>query len=150
MSKFEAIQKRAIKWINGQQFDHYSDIVFYEKQKELKILPIRSKFIHNSITLFYKIVNDLVSISLPEYITVVEAGTMRYTRSTASVIEGLDTSTYTCSIVPNCDSFRNSFFYRTMLLWNALPAYVRQTEKISIFKTKLTEFLWSSDVCWPD
>ena len=148
--KFEAIQKRAIKWINGQQFDHYSDIVFHEKQKELKILPIRLKFIHNSITLFYKIVNGLVSISLPEYITVAETGTMRYTRSTAPVIDGLDTSTYTCSVVPNCDSFRNSFFYRTMLLWNTLPAHVRQTEKISNFKTKLTNFLWSSDMCWPD
>ena len=150
LAKFEAIQKRAIKWINGQQFDRYNDIIFFEKQKELKILPIRFKFIHNSLTLFYKIINNLVCISLPSYLSVAEAGRMRYTRSTAPVIEGHDTSTYCCSIVSNCDSFRNSFFPRTMLLWNALPASVRQEVRISVFKSKLTAFLWSANTSWPD
>ena len=100
--------------------------------------------------LFYKIVNDLVPISLPEYIAVAEAGNMRYTRSTAAVIEGYDTSTYSSSVTPNCESFRCSYFYRTMLLWNALPASVRQSEQISIFKGKLKEYLWSADTGWPD
>ena len=110
LSKFDAIQKRAIKWINGEQFHSYNDNMFYEKQKELKILPIKFKFIYNSLVLFYKVVNDLVCISLPEYIAVAEAGTMRYTRSTAPVIEGQDTSTFRSSVVPNCESFRNSYF----------------------------------------
>ena len=110
LSKFSAVQKRAIKWINGQQFDSYSDREFDAKQRELKILPIRLKFIHNSLMIFYKIVNKLICISLPNYLTVAEANTTRYTRSTASVVEGQDTSTYCCSVVPNCDSFRNSFF----------------------------------------
>ena len=123
---------------------------FYTKQKEQQILPIRFKFMHNSITLFYKIVNHLVPISLPEYISLLQPEATRYTRSTASVIDGSDTSTYVCSVVPNCSSFRNGFFHRTMLLWNALPAHVRQTDKISIFKTQLTKFFWSADISWPD
>ncbi len=150
LSKFDAIQKRAIKWINGEQFHSYNDSVFYEKQKELKILPIKSKFSYNSLMLFYKVVNNLVPISLPDYIDVAEAGTARYTRSTAPIIEGHDTSTYCSSVVPNCDSFRNSYFYRTMLLWNTLPACVRQSESISMFKNKLNEYLWSADTSWPD
>ena len=150
LSKFAAVQKRAIKWINGQQFDSYSDSVFEAKQKELKILPIRLKFIHNSLMIFYKIVNKLICISLPNYLTVAEAGKMRYTRSTASVVDGQDTSTYCCSVVPNCDSFRDSFFFRTTLLWNALPVNVRQTGQISRFKIELTEFLWSVNTSWPD
>ena len=68
LSKFAAIQKRAIKWINGQQFDSYSEDVFFAKQKELKILPIRLKFIHNSLMLFYKIVNGLIGICLSNYL----------------------------------------------------------------------------------
>ena len=70
LTQLENIQKRAIKWINGESFVSYNDFEFFEKQKDLQILPIRLKFFYNSIMLFYKIVNDLVAISLPEYITV--------------------------------------------------------------------------------
>ena len=30
---FELIQKRAINWISGRQFDHLSDIELYEKNR---------------------------------------------------------------------------------------------------------------------
>ena len=36
--KFESIQKKAVKWINGQPFDHYSDIEYADKLKEVGIL----------------------------------------------------------------------------------------------------------------
>ena len=51
--KFESIQKQAVKWINGESFVSYSDQEFLQKQKELLILPIRLKFIHNSIMTVY-------------------------------------------------------------------------------------------------
>ena len=44
ISKFQVIQKRAIKWIIGQRFDHLSDLELYEKAKELNILPLKLKF----------------------------------------------------------------------------------------------------------
>ena len=94
LTKFENIQKRAIKWINGEYFVSYNDFEFFEKQKDLQILPIRLKFIHNSLMLFCKIVNDLVAISLPEYITVARPETLRYTRETAAIIGEQDTTTY--------------------------------------------------------
>ena len=150
LSKFEAIQKRAIKWINGQQFDSYSDTMFYNKQRELNILPIRFKFIYNDLMLFYKIMNALTPIALPEYITVAEAGKVRYTRRTAAIVDHTDTSTLCCSVGPNCDSFKNSYFYRTMLLWNSLPVSVRQSDGISHFKSTLVAILWSADISWPD
>ena len=59
------IQKRAIKWIRGAQFDHKSDKGLYEKQKKFDILPNRLKFLQNDFVLFCEIVNSLVSISLP-------------------------------------------------------------------------------------
>ena len=150
LSKFEAIQKRAIKWINGERFHSYSEIMFYEKQKELKILPIRFKFLYNDLLLFYKIVNGLVPICLPDYITVAEAEQVRYTRRTAPIVDHVDTSTFHSSIVATCDSFRNSFFYRTMIIWNNLPVSVRQSDLISSFKNSLVKFLWAADTDWPD
>ena len=150
LSKFDALQKRAVKWIKGQQFDSYSEERFFAVQKELKILPMKLKFYHNSLTLFYKIINGLTKISLPDYITVSEAVNLRYTRNSSSVIEGVDTTTYCCSVVPNCDSFRYSFFVRTVKLWNALPVGIRQCSCVSVFKVYLTTFLWSCDTNWPD
>ena len=94
LTKFENIHKRAIKWINGESFVSYNDLEFFEKQEDLQILLIRLEFIHNSIMLFYKIVNDLVDISLPEYITVTQPETLRYTRETAAIIGEQDTTTY--------------------------------------------------------
>ena len=105
---------------------------FFEKQKELNILPMRMKFMHNAITLFYKICNDLITISLPDYIVKARPEAMRFTRSNANTIHLLDTTAYYCSIFPNCNAFKYSFFYRTMILWNALPADLTQLDKISL------------------
>ena len=150
VGKFIAIQKRAIKWINGEQFVSYSDEIFLEKQKELNILPIQLKFIYNDLLMFYKIVNNLVSISLPPYISQCLPENVRYTRRNAPIHNLVDSSTFQCSITASCEAFRNSFFYRTMHTWNGLPVRVRQAERISIFKVSLIEYLWSTGIDWPD
>ena len=63
LSTFDAIQKKAVKWIiNGQQFIQYTDLEYLSKLKELSILPIKSKFALNDLILFYKIINCLVPI----------------------------------------------------------------------------------------
>ena len=150
LDKFVAIQKRAIKWINGEQFTSYNDELFARKQKELNVLPIRLKFMYNDLFLFYKIVNTLIPVKLPEYITVCQPEGSRYTRRNAQIHDMTDVSTYRCGIVPCTDAFRYSFFYRTMASWNGLPVGVRQSECISKFKSSLVRHLWSADVIWPD
>ena len=148
---FESVQKRGVKFIAGhQRFDHYSADTFLAKQREYRILPIRLRFILRDIVMFYKIVNSLVPITLPDYISPTEADQVRYTRRTAAIIEHTDVSTFNCSIIPTCDSFRKSFFYRTLQLWNRLPLDVRQSSSISAFKASIIEMLWSVDIRWPD
>ena len=44
IASFDAIQKKAIKWINVRRFDHYSDLEYLNKQKELNILPMNFKY----------------------------------------------------------------------------------------------------------
>ena len=150
ISNFENIQKRAVKWIDGRLYDHYSDPQYIDKLKEFKILPIKFKFILTDLILFYKIIYSLISIKLPAGFYIPEASDVRHTRNTANIVNHSDITTIRCSIRPNCDSFRNSFFFRTMNIWNKIPYDIRQVDKISIFKTQIFKFLWTADVDWPD
>ena len=150
IAKFDMIQKRAIKWIDGHPFECYTKEDFINKQRLYNILPMELRFRLNDLKLLYKTVNSQVPINLPNYITFVDNSRTRHTRRTAAIIDGDDTTTLHCSIVPTCDAFKNSYFYRTMLIWNKLPLSVRQASGISSFKTKLIEYFWPADRDWPD
>ena len=108
------------------------------------------RFRLNDLKLFYQIVFGLIPIHLPEYITFADPSRVRYTRNTSAIIEHRDTTTLCCNVVPGSDGFRNSYFYRTLRLWNNLPISVRQVGGISLFKTRLVRYLWSADTDWPD
>ena len=150
IASFDAIQKKAIKWINGRRFDHYSDLEYFNKQKELNILPMKFKFVLNDLIMYYKIINLLIHIKLPEHFTFVEAEQVRYTRQTAAIINNVDKTLIKCNIRPTGGRFRDCFFYRKMDLWNRLPSHIRQVTNVSISKVKLTTFLWGADTDWPD
>ena len=53
LSKFDALQNKAVKWINRQQFNHYTELEYLSKLKELSILPIKAKFALNDIILCF-------------------------------------------------------------------------------------------------
>ena len=150
MHKFDAVQKKAIKWINGEQFNHYTNLEYLSKLKELSILTMKSKFALNDLILFYKIINDLVPINLPEHFTIIKPEDVRLTRKTATILDDKDMTSIKCSIKPSCESFRNCFFYRTMKLWNSVPYNIRQQSAITKFKFEVSEFLLSADLDWPD
>ena len=70
ISKFECIQKNAIKWILNEEFISYSNCETYIKKcRDINILPINKKFGLNDILLFHKIVNGFVTIKLPDYVS---------------------------------------------------------------------------------
>ena len=70
ISKFEAVQKNAIKWILNEEFlSYFDDDTYIKKCREINILPIIKKFDLNDLILFYKIVNEYVHIDLPNYIS---------------------------------------------------------------------------------
>ena len=150
LGQFNAIQKRAVKWINGEPFTSYTDERFEEEQRNLNILPVKQKFIYNDLMLFFKIVNSMVPISLPPYLVVQIAEDTRVTRRNAQIVDQTDTSTYRCSIPVETGALRNSFFCRSMRRWNSLPVPVRQAGTISKFKKYLLVCLWSAETVWPD
>ena len=66
IASFDEIQKKANKWINGRRFDHYSDLEYFNKLKELNILPMKFKFVLNDLMklLTYLFILGYLSISL--------------------------------------------------------------------------------------
>ena len=100
--------------------------------------------------MYYKIGYLLVHIKLPELFTFVEAEQVRYIRQTSAIINNVDKTIIKCNMRPTCKNFRDCFFYRTVNLWKLLPSHIRQVTKVSIFKVKLTTFLWELDTEWPD
>ena len=69
LSKFEALQKRAIKWINSEEAYRYSDEIYTIRCREANILPLQLHFELNDLVFFYKIIYDLIPVSLPAYIS---------------------------------------------------------------------------------
>ena len=74
ITKFEAIQKRAIKRTYDRKFDNYIDNEYFdiELDIELDILPIKFKFFLNDLALFYKIIKSLVLIKLPVHFIILQ------------------------------------------------------------------------------
>ena len=67
--------------------DHYSDIQYLEKQIEHNIMPIKLKCLMTGIILFCKIINSLISITLPDCLSVTESSHVRNTRNTADIVD---------------------------------------------------------------
>ena len=67
--KFEALQKRAMKWINCEEAYSYSDEVYAIRCRQTNILPLQLHFELNDLVFFYKIIHKLVPVSLPAYIS---------------------------------------------------------------------------------
>ena len=63
--KFEALQKRAIKWINFEEVDSYSDEIYAIRCRQVDILPLQLHFELNDLIFFYKIIYELIPVSLP-------------------------------------------------------------------------------------
>ena len=89
------------------------------------------------------ILNSLVSINLPDQFTFCDSRELRCARKTVDIINNKDRTCIKCTITKTSDSFRNSFFYRTMNLWNVVPYEIRQEPSLSLSKTKLTKLLWA-------
>ena len=65
IQKFEALQKRAIKWINCEEGYSYTDELYAIRCKQADILPLQLHFELNDLVFFYKIIYKLIPVSLP-------------------------------------------------------------------------------------
>ena len=65
---FEKLQKKAIKWIFGEQNLHYDQETYLSRCKQIQIIPMLKFFDVNDLVLFHKIIYEQIPISLPNFI----------------------------------------------------------------------------------
>ena len=150
IAKYKAIQKKAVKWILGEDFVHYrSNGEYFDKLKSLDILPISLKFDMSDMVLFHSIVYGHSIIELPTFLVSRPTGLVnpdtsgrffqRHTRNTAAY----DDFMFKCTFMPSINCTSNMFFIRAYKFWNSLPLSVREIASQSDFKSKLKRHLWS-------
>ena len=156
--KMECVQKRAVKWILGENYNSYSEMEYTKKLKYLKLLPIERKLTVNDLILFHRIIHKKICITLPDYIQL--ASPPRSLRTChidplyfSSKIKPRQT-TLTTNTTKNKSNmndpdygqhvlreFEHSYFYRTHLQWNKLPLHLKIIEEQEAFKNKLNSYL---------
>ena len=144
-NKLESLQKRAIKWILSEEDCSYPQELYFQKCKSIDLLPLSLRFDLNDLLFFHKVINDLVPLTLPEYLTFYEGGSRlrRCHLDRLSIVSSLIPRSSQASDRSN-SPLSKSFFYRTHLLWNKLPFNIREIVSPSLFKSETIKYLWSS------
>ena len=144
--KFEALQKRAIKWINCEEACSYSNEVYAIRIRcrQANILPLQLHFELNDLVFFYKVIYKLIPVSLPAYISPYNGDSrLRNTRMDDMSYVVNDNTVIPLDTAHNSSKFFKSFFYRTMHIWNTLPLNIRKICTIVKFKLEVKNFLWN-------
>ena len=144
LRKSEALQKRAIKWINSEEAYRYSHEIYAIRCREANILPLQLHFELNDLVFFYKIVYDLIPVSLPAYISPYNGESrLRSTRMDELSYAVNDNTVIPLDTAHSNSKFFKSFFYRTMHSWNSLPLDIRKSCPLVKFKLEVKNFLWN-------
>ena len=96
----------------------------------------------NNLRLFHFIVHNMSCINLPSYLHFFKGQSrLRFSH--------LDHLSLISDVIPAYNfrntkrGFKNSYFYRTHLLWNRLPLYSREIIRLSEVKSKLMDHIWT-------
>ena len=142
ISKFEKLQKKAIKWIFNEQNHHYENEIYLHRCSQCNIIPMSSFFDIRDLIVFHKIVYGRLPISLPTYIR-------PFTEHERLRQVNLDSLSFVSHLTSNMSTsyikspFYKCFFYRILHTWNRLPFCVRNIPDEPNFKRKVTNYFWS-------
>ena len=117
--KVEMVQRRAARWTLND-YARTTSVTSLQSQLNWQTLEERRSVAR--LCLFYKIVNGLVAVPLPDYMQ----PTHRISRYCHSM-------TF-CQIHTGKDYYKYSFFPLAIVQWNALPANVAVAPSLEIFK----------------
>ena len=163
INKVERVQRRAVKWILGEQDHHYNDIEYLNRLRDLDLLPMEYKFRYTDLIMFHQIYHDRSVVKLPYYLTAVTNNDRSRLRST--IRQPLRFSEFESSGIPDLNQrrtnrfdhfslkssveaksrcFKGSFFYRTHTNWNDLPTQFKEESDSTAFSVQLKRHLWDT------
>ena len=132
--KILRLQKRACRVILDYNMDDVN-----EAMKTLKIMSVYDRFYLRKAKFMFKVYNNLT----PQYIS--EHFTLRNNVLDANV--SLRSSTAGCFVPPKprTEYFKNSLRYSGCLLWNGLPAHVKNAETPDTFHSRCIKWILNSN-----
>ena len=159
IDQFESVQKSGVKYILNEEGIDYSRNDYLTRLKNLHLLPMEYYFMHNDLILFHKIYKELICVKLPFYFRSYDERDRSRLRETvhqprcldrrlSSVdfstmrTQHLDNQSLICDIPRTSKAYRESFFFRTHILWNHLPLDIRKINCPIKFREALDLYLW--------
>ena len=144
ITKFESLQRRAMKWINNEEGCRYTDEFYEFRCKQTDILPLKQHFDLNDILLFHKIVYNLIPVTMPSYIYPYHGASKLRSSHLDYMSYIFSDATLTTLQRTRCNNkFFKSFFYRTVYTWNKLPLDIREISSHIKFKLETKSFLYN-------
>ena len=139
---FEKLQKKAIKWIFGEQNPHYDQETYLNRCMQTQIIPMMKFFDLKDLVLFHKIVYETVPISLPNFIERYSGlGRLRQANLDSLSFVGYVNSNHINKF--SRSPFYKSFYHKVLHTWNSLPYHIRCIPDIPTFKHKIETYFWS-------
>ena len=159
LTRFESIQKRAVKWILNEEYQHNSDLEYITRLKDLQLLPIKYFFVLNDLVRFQKIYNNNYCIKLPSYYRPYNDNDRAQLRGTIvapdfynsqkekidlNLMRAIshDSKSLKCSLSHIGPILKKGFFFRSHILWNHLPLNIRDEISSSKLLDILIPHLW--------
>ena len=128
----ENVQRRATKFI----LNYPQDLKYAERLIKIKILPLEFRRDISDLCLVFKSRNGAITTDVNNFINSCKPGYKS---------KNYDENNYNIIIKHKQDYFRNSFFIRSVELWNSLPSHLKSLSTFSSFKGHLYK-LYSAKV----
>ena len=120
--RVENVQRRAARFVTGQHQRHISITALMQ---DLQWRSLQECRLTARLCMFYKAVNGHAARDIPNHM----ATTQRRTRTRHNLQHAVPSA--------NTDSYRFSFFPRTIKMWNILPAASVNVPNVDSFKTAI-------------
>ena len=127
ISKIEMVQRRSARFIKHQYSREPGSVTKLMKDLELPTLQTRRKI--KRLCLFHKAHHQKIAINIPPYVEKKTTTTRQYHPKRYR------------NMRTNSDTYKFSFFPRTIRKWNDLPPKLLDTDDPEAFKTSLTSYM---------
>ena len=159
IDQFESVQRSGVKYILNEEDVDYSVNDYLSRLKDLNLLPMEFYFIRNDLLVFHKIFKDLLCVKLPFYYRSYDDQDRSrlqdnvcppkcLDRRLSSIdfsslrSQHLDDKSLVCDIPTPSKAYKESFIFRTHLLWNRLPLDIRSLDCPNKYREALDSHLW--------
>ena len=119
IDRLEQIQRRAVRFVSG---NYQRDTSVTAMREDLCLSTLEERRRRARTTMFYKVINNLIAIPTPDYL-------QQRTRTTRS-----SQRQRFVRLSSTSDTYKHSFFPRTLRDWDALPQNVIELPSVAQFK----------------